>query len=199
MKKNLLLFLLLFSKLSFSCQCPPLQPISKKICTDYNVIFFGKVDSVSVCGKDGISTAYFTINELYKGAVEQHVKIDFDCASDCMMNFSKGDEWLIYSTYQRFDLMAVNICEYSRKLFSDATQDIYQIASHRTFEQEKQFLKYTFGVQSFTKNNDRNKKQNNLRPHNDQPSAMNKLWLLFVSFTVMGIVYYIAKKKKNDK
>src|SRR5438105_5526375 len=118
MKKNIIFIFLFLSKISLSCQCPPLQPISKEVCANYNVIFFGKVDSVKKCGTDGISTAYFTINELYKGEVEQHVKIDFDCASDCMMNFSKDDEWIIYASYQRFDLMTVNMCEHSRKFFS---------------------------------------------------------------------------------
>jgi hypothetical protein len=197
MKKNILFFLLFFSKICFSCQCPQLQPISKDLCTTYNVIFFGKVDSVKNCGTDGISTAYFTLNELYKGAVEQHVKIDFDCASDCMMNFSKGDQWLIYSSFQRFDLMTVNICEHSRKFFSDASQDIYQIASHRTFVQEKQFLNATFGIQPYVKNNELNKLENDLRPHNDQPSSLNKLLLLLVSFIAMGIVYYITRNKNK--
>ena len=196
MKKNILLFCLLFSKLSFSCQCPTLPPISIDLCKNYDVIFYGKVDSVSACPSDGISSAYFTINELYKGATEQHVKVDFDCSSECLMNFSKNDEWIMYASYQRFNLMTVNICGHSRKFFNDGTQDIYQLAAQRTFEQEKQFLQTAIGIQPFIKNNELNEQQTEMRPHNDQPSAINKLWLLLISFTAVVIIYYVSRKKK---
>lgn len=198
MKKNIFFIFLFLSNLSFACQCPTLSPISKDLCNKYEVIFYGKVDSVSPCATNGISTAHFTINELYKGEVEQHVKVDFDCSSACMMSFSESDEWIIYSIFQRFDLMTVNICEHSRKFFSDATLDIYEIASHRTFEQEKQFLNKALGIQSFIKKNELNEQQNNMAHHNTQPSAMNKLWLLLASAVAMGIVYYVTRKKKND-
>lgn len=200
MKKNIFFFLLLFSKLSFSCQCPSLVPISKDLCKNYDVIFYGTVDSVSPCPGDGISSAWFKINELYKGAIEQRVKVDFDCASSCLMNFSKGDEWIMYVIYQRFDLMTVNICEHSRKRFNDGTQDVYQLAAGRTFEQEKQLLQNSLGIQPFVKSNELNKKQTELHPHNEQPSAINKLWLLLASLFTMGIVYYVTRnKKKNGK
>ena len=199
MKKKCILFLFfLFSKIIFSCECPSLQPISKTLCTNYDVIFFGKVDSVSACMKEGIATAYFTIKELYKGNVEQEVKIDFDCSSACMMSFEKDDEWLVYSTYQRFDLMTVNLCGHSRKLVNDAAQDVYELTAQRTFEQEKQFLKLMLGVQSFVKKNPINRQQSDLKPHNDQPSGMNKLLLLLVSFLVMAIVYYVTRNKKRN-
>ncbi len=200
MKNTCILFLFFFSTYIFACECPSLKPIDKKLSDKYDVIFFGKVDSVSRCEKDGISTAYFTINKLYKGAVNEFVKVDFDCVSPCLMSFSRGDEWLVYTTYQRFDLMTVNICEHSRKLVGDATQDVYQLAAQRTFEQEKQFLLSVFGVQPFVKSNDLNRQQANLKPHNDQPSAINKLILLLVSFLAMLVVYVVSKKYfKNGK
>jgi hypothetical protein len=151
MKKNILLLFFLISKITFACECPPIQPISEALFKNYDVIFEGKVDSVSTCKTQGTSAAYFSINELYKGEVEQHFKIEFDCASPCMMSFSKADEWLIYSTYKRFDLMVVSLCSHSRKLFADASQDYYQLSAQRRFEEEKQFLKTTLGTHSFAK------------------------------------------------
>ena len=180
----------------FSCECPPLQPISKELSKNYNVIFFGKVDSVSACAKDGISTVYFTISELYKGAVSAHVKIDFDCASPCLMSFEKGEEWLIYASYPKFDKLTVSLCEHSRKFISEVSKDYYFISSQRTFEQEKQFLKTELGIQSFVEKNDLNEQQKVLKPHNDQPSPINKLFLLLVSVGVMSIVFLVARKKK---
>ena len=156
MKKHFLFFLLLFSNYSFSCECPALQPISKELCKNYNVIFYGKVDSVSVCGDNGISTAYFSIKELYKGAVSEKVKINFDCATSCLMSFEKGEEWIIYASFRKFDILSVNICEHSRKYFDDETKDFYSVAAQRTFQQEKLFLKTEFGIQPFIINNDLN-------------------------------------------
>lgn len=199
MKKNILFLFCLFSKTIFSCECPPTQPVSKELCKKYDVIFLGKIDSVSPCTTDGIATAYFTINELYKGAVQRSVKVDFDCSSDCMMSLSKGDGWLIYSNFQRFNLLSVNICGHSRKLFADANQDIYQLAAQRTFEQERQFLVSALGIQSFMKSNELNKQQTDLGPRNEHPSPMNKLWLLLVSFLVMILVYYVIKKKRGNE
>ncbi len=197
MKKQILSFFLLFtSSYLFPCDCPPLQPVSKDLCKTYNVIFYGKVDSVSSCGKDGISTAYFTINELYKGAVSKEVKVDFDCASACLMSFEKGEEWLMYATYQKFDLLTVTICDHSRKHFDDESKDFYSIAAQRTFDQEKLFLKTELGIQPFVIKNDLNEQQKIFKPHNDQPSDINKLWLLLISLGTMGIVFLLARKRK---
>lgn len=188
---------LLFVSVSlFACECKTLQPISKELCKNYDVIFYGKVDSVGVCRLDGSATAYFTIQELYKGSVEEHVKVDFDCTSSCLMSFSKDDEWLMYNTFHKFNLLTVNICNHSRKLFKDDTQDVYQLAAHRTFEEEKSFLKELLGIQKFAENNDLNELQEQMGARNMQPSAMGKLWLLLISFSVMALVYYVTRKKK---
>lgn len=197
MKK--ILFLLLFSKTLFACECPTLQPISKELSSAYNVIFFGKVDSVSSANEKGTSTAYFTINELYKGNVQQHIEVNFDATSECMMSFSKDEQWLMYCTYHMFDVLTVNICGHSRKLFQDATEDFYQLAAQRTFEEEKLLLQTSLTIQPFAQNNEMNQQQMDFRPHNDQPSGTNKLLLLLVSFAAMLIVYFITRKKiKND-
>jgi hypothetical protein len=197
MKKIILFSLLFFSKTVYACECPALQPISKELRTDYDVIFFGKVDSVSSCTNAGIATVYFTIQELYKGAVEEHVKVDFDCRSSCLMSFAKNEEWLMYTNYQHFDVMIVNICKHSRKHFDSSTQDIYQIAAQRTFEQEKEFLKSTLGIQAFIKKNELNKQHAELAPRNEQPSGQNKLILILISFSVMAIVYVLTRNKRR--
>jgi hypothetical protein len=195
--RNFIIFsLLLISASAFACECKTLEPISKELSEKYNVVFYGKVDSVGICRGDGVSTAYFTISELYKGAVAHNVNVDFDCSSACLMSFSRGDEWLMYTAFQRFDLLTVNICDHSRKLFSEETQDVYQLAAHRTFEEEKLFLKNTFGLQEFVKYNELNAIHEQMGARNEQPSNMNKLWLLLISFSVMGLVYYITRKKK---
>lgn len=191
-----LLVLILSLKVSSACECPPLKPISTELCRNYNVIFYGTVDSISACGKDGISTVFFSIIELYKGAVSKNVKIDFDCASPCLMSFEKGEEWLIYSSYPAFDKLTVNLCEHSRKYIADASKDFYTITSQRSFMDEKQFLFKELGIQSFVVKNDLNDQQKMLKPHNEQPSGLNKLFLLLISVAVMGVVFFVAKRRK---
>jgi len=196
MRYFFILFFFLQSFISVSCKCSPLEPISKELSKSYNVIFWGTVDSVNVCGKDGISTAYFTITELYKGKAQKNMKVDFDCATSCLMSFTKGEEWLIYSSYQKFDLLTVNICEHNRKMFSDISQDYYIQDAKRTFEEEKQFLRTTFGIQAFSEKNSINEMQKQLKPHNDLPSGINKVLLLVISLLTMGVVFYFARRKK---
>ncbi|MES2138977.1 MAG: hypothetical protein V4511_04675 [Bacteroidota bacterium] len=199
MKKYIPFLFFLLSKMTFACECQPINPISKDLFKNYDAIFTGRVDSVSACLEDGKSTAYFFINELYKGNLKQHLEVVFDCSSECLMSFSKDDEWLMYTTYSRFDMLVVNLCGHSRKFFKDASQDYYQMAAERSFEEEKQFLKSSLGVHSFVQNDELSQQQNISR--NEQPSGINKLWLLLISCATMVIVYLVTrnKNKKNDK
>lgn len=194
MLKNIFFFFFLLSKMAFSCECPPITPISKEECKKYDVIFEGKVDSVSFCNEKGISTAYFFINELYEGNVLPHQKVDFDCSSACMMSFSAGEVWLMYTTYSRFDMLTVNLCGHSRKFFSDASQDHYQIAAERNFGQEKRFLQTILGKHSFAQTNEHSEQDVDLKSRNEQPSSSGKLWLLLISFATMIIVYFVTRK-----
>ncbi len=190
------LLLTLLSQITDACECPPIKPISKESGNNYDVIFFGKIDSVSSCPVKGNAIAYFTVSQLYKGRIQQHLKINFDCSTPCMMSFSKDEEWLIYSTFKRFDEMNVTLCGHSRKFFGDVSKDFYQTNAQRTFEEEKFFLKETFGIQTFPQNTASNKQQQDSNPQNEQPSGIIKLILILISFTVMAIVYVITRNKK---
>lgn len=194
---NLLFFILLtVSVQAIACKCATLPPISKEEAKRYDVIFFGKVDSVGTC-IDGNATAYFTIQELYKGNSKQQCEVSFDCASSCLMSFAKGEEWLIYGIYKKFGVAAVNICDHNRKQLPATEQDFYEATAQRTFDQEKTFLKTELGIQSFIQTENWNKAQEDLKPRNEQPTDMSKLILLVVSFVVMIIIYIITRKKKS--
>lgn len=198
MKKYLFFILIMRSALLMACECPPLSPISKERCDNYDIIFIGKVDSVSTAATGGISSVYFTLEELYKGHAVKQVSLDFDAVSACMMSFAKNDEWIIYANYQRFDEISVKLCSHSRKRMNAGEQDFYATAAQRTFEQEQEFLKKTFGAQPFQEKESWNKEQEDLKPRNEQPSGMNKLMLLFVSFGVMILIYLLTRKKKKE-
>lgn len=200
MKKFLIGFLTFFSILTYACECPPASVVSKELCEKYDVIFYGRVDSINSCSTDGIGTAYFTIISLYKGSAEQHVSIDYDCTSSCLMSFAKNDEWIIYSVYQKFDLLTVSLCSPSRKKATEGLVDYYQASSHRSFAEESAFLEGSLGLHSFASHNDLNDRQKEMQPHNEQPGAWGKLWLLLISLGAMGAIYLITKKYfKNDK
>ncbi len=197
MRKAISILLFVASKTLFACECPPLLPITKVACNDYDVLFLGHIDSVSVCDQRENGIACFTIDEVYKGNVTQQLKISFDCSSECLMSFTAGETWLMYATYKRFDLLTVSICGHSRKFFADESDDFYQVAAQRSFEQEKQFLEGTFGMQSFIESTKQGLQEINPIIRNEQPGGINKLVLLVVSFIVMISVYFVIKKRNG--
>lgn len=195
--KKIILFLFFITSFNplFPCECPTFSPITKEATTNYDVIFFGYVDSVSACDKKGSAVTYFTVSELYKGRVQKNVAINFDCLSECLMSFEKGQEWLIYATYKKFDYLTVNICSHSRKRFVNEAEDFYIMAAQRTITKEQQFLKESLGMQSLPQEGGQ-PIVTDIGTHNEQPSAISKLVLLIISLLAMVVVYFIMKKKK---
>jgi hypothetical protein len=200
MKRIIIIFFIFSVWSAAACECPPAVPVSKELSDKYDVIFYGRVDSIKPCSTDGIGTVYFSIFSLYKGSAEQHVAVDYDCTSACLMSFVQNEEWIIYSVYQKFDLLTVSLCSPSRKRITDRSVDYYQVSSQRTFEEENIFLEKIYGLQAFSSHNALNDQQKELQPHNEQPSAWGKLWLLLISLAVMALIFIIVKKYfKNDK
>ena len=116
-----------------------------------------------------------------------------------MMSFSKGEEWLIYSEYLKFDYLATSICSHSRKYFNDEANDFYQATAKKTFEEEKQFLKSNLNIQSFIELNELQLQNEQFKRHNTQPDPMSKLWLLIISVTSAAVIIFVTRKKsKND-
>ena len=85
-----------------ACKCGEHPVLDKQQCDLYNVIFKGKVDSISGC-RDGYATAYFRIQELYKGKSLEQVSVRFDCESDCQLSVGNGEEWLVYARYFQYN------------------------------------------------------------------------------------------------
>jgi hypothetical protein len=197
-KRSLSILLVILFKTFFACECPPIQPITEVISKNYNVIFYGIVDSISPSSEKGFNTAFFTIEELYKGNIQQQVKVNFDNSSSCLMSFAKGEQWLIYAIYKNFDVLTVSICGHSRKFFKVAAEDFYQLNAQRTFNEEKAFLETTLKIQSFAKVNQLNEQREQFKPHNIQPEPINKLWLVFISLIAMIILFFVTRKKTND-
>ena len=194
-KKILAAILITVSTAAFACKCASLAPISEEACNKYNVIFTGRVDSVSACNDKGLSIAHFTVDEVYKGSLVRQVKVEFDCSSSCLMSFSSGEVWLMYTNYEKFDLLTASLCSHTRKYFTEDTQDIYALSTQQTFEQEKQLLKKILGVQPFKETF----QPSDVTGRNEQPSGTGKLVLLTISFAAMAVVYFIFRRKKHGK
>jgi hypothetical protein len=194
MKNRITLVFLIFYIGVSACTCDDLPPINQKLCEDYNVICYGKVDSVSTTNHQ----LYFSIIELYKGNVEAKIVINFDDSSSCMMSFEKNEEWIIYANFRKFNQLNTTLCAHSRKYFDTAANDFYQLNANRTFEEEKSFLKEILGIQPFAEPNITQQQQEQFSHQNIQPDPINKLWLLLVSLGTMAIIYFITRKKKND-
>jgi hypothetical protein len=192
------LLLTFFFKTLAGCECPPVQPLTETTCKNYNVIFYGRVDSVTNSSEKEFNTAHFTIAELYKGDVQQQVKINFDNSSSCLMSFSKNEEWLIYAVYKNFNFLTVSICGHSRKFFRDLSDDFYQLNAQRTFNEEKYFLKTTLGTLPFATVNKLNEQREQFKPHNIQPEPTNKLLLVLISLLAMVIIFFLTRKKTTD-
>ncbi len=196
MKKFLLSFLVLLSAYSQACICVPQVPVSKKLCEKYDVVFHGMIDSVGACDEKERSIAYFTIIELYRGKTEKHLKVYFDCVSECLMNLMTNEEWIIYARYSKFDRLEISLCEHSRKKFNAETQDVYLLDSKRTFDEELKFLKESLGVQPIADAVVLNNAITETGRHNEQPGSWGKVILLLISVGVMLIIYFVTRRKK---
>lgn len=196
MRTILISFFIFISSISLACECIPLSPISKELSNNYDVIFYGRVDSIGACGDKSTAIAYFSITELYKGNVQKQVKINFDCNTECMMSFAADDEWIIYAKYSKFDFLNISICDHNRKKFNAGEEDIYLIDSKRTFEKELEFLKSTLALQETVEPTVVNNTVTEIGRHNEQPSSWGKITLLLISVIAMVVVYFVTRKKK---
>lgn len=193
MKKTILILFFLVNRIVFACDCPPLNAISVAEAQKYDAVFYGMVDSVGAC-VDGIANVYFTIKEVYKGVLEAHVAVQFDCKTSCSMSFDKKEEWLVYAAYKKFDVLAVNFCWHSRKFIENESKDYFFTISQKTFEQEKTYLQKELGVLPIVKRNHLNEQQKELKHQNQLPSSGKMLALLLASTLAMLLVYFITKK-----
>jgi len=190
---RLLLFsLLLLCQFSYACDCPVLSKIDKEGTTEYDIIFTGRVDSVTPC--DGHAMAFFHIEQLYKGGLYAKPAIAFDCASNCLMNFEKGEQWIIYANVTNRGKIMVNICGHSRKYFAAKEKDYYAHSSGQSFEEENDFLKSALGIKAVKPDVEENKNPGLYEHENIQPSAYWKLWLLLISTVVFLLFYYLFNK-----
>lgn len=190
----IIFFLLTFSKPLFSCDCPNTPKLSLEYCAQYNLIFRGTVQKVATCNE--INHATFFIQELFKGESKKAVELYFDCSSDCKMNFSIGETWVIYANYIQLNKPKVMICSRSRKLVDNEIKVATNfIASDLGFNEECDWLKQNLGVKKI--NLEDNIKT--IDTHRNQlPDKEFSIVLILISLLFFLVLIYLLKKYFNQ-
>lgn len=132
-----------------ACQCP-LTSLGMEECRKYEIIFKGKVISVTPCGQRP-GEAVFEIAELYKGNAAHTFKMLFNCEGECATGFRVGEEWVIYSRYKQIDNAMMDWCSRSRKQFDNEKEDFYTVNYGNDYYDEVAFLQKNLGLHRLLK------------------------------------------------
>jgi hypothetical protein len=171
-----------------ACRCAEHPDLTKEYCKVYDLICQAAVDSVSPC-RGGYCYVYLHIDALFKGQSSRKLELRSDCISDCQMNFSRGESWLIYAQYYKYGKAEVNFCSRSRKKISSG-DDYFEGQNRMTYVNEIRFLNDTYGIQKTEEKNGSTMPERILI----QPTAYWKLWLLLISLVVVYVIFYLVKK-----
>lgn len=189
MMRNLffLLAVCLSLRAGSTCNCT-LIPVSDNAVAPYELIFTGKVVSVSNCDKKAKAT--FEIQELYLGKSYATTEIEFDCSSECKMTFAPGETWLVYCTYEAYGKAKTEYCSHTRKLYADEENDLNTIGHGMTFSEEQAWLKQKFGMQEL---NDESMAVD-MHHKNIIPTGYSVLWYLGIGLVVVVAAYFLSRR-----
>ncbi|MBA2613919.1 MAG: hypothetical protein H0U95_18295 [Bacteroidetes bacterium] len=171
----------------YACQCP-LTTLGIEECNKYEIIFKGKVVSVTTCDNK-FGTAVFEIEELYKGNASKQFTVLYECGVECAMEFNEGEEWVIYSNYKQVDKALMNWCSRSRKFFKNAKEDFYTTTYGNDYYDELKFLRQNLGLHRFLVLKPSTTENRNARPTTNQTILM-----LLISLTAIILFYWLFKK-----
>ncbi|MFZ9848875.1 MAG: hypothetical protein ACO3EE_12115 [Flavobacteriales bacterium] len=147
----------------------------------YDVIFEGKVNSVTKCA-DGEQQISFSIQDLFKGNYLSVINVKNNCGDGCAMHFEKDDVWLIYAEKNNAQDVIVHFCSRSRKRVVNGEQDDYAFASGLSYQQEKDKLLSFFSVNE--------EKSNILKPRQYEkvdPSLIPVFLIVSVVFILLAM------------
>lgn len=186
-KLSFCLLFILNGFIGLSCQCP-LTTLGLDECNKYEIIFKGKIVSVTTCDNN-FGTAVFEIEELYKGNATKQFKVLFECGVECAMDFNEGEEWIIYSRYKQVDKALMNWCSRSRKFFKNAKEDFYTSTYGNDYYDELKFLRQTLGLHRFL-----TPKSTTTENRNERPTMNQTILMLIISLSSIFLFYWLFKK-----
>ena len=188
--KTYTFFLSLLLIISFSakpCDCPTIPKLDLTYCTQYSLIFKGKITAVSPCNE--ISKATFKVTDLYKGDCTSEIDVYFDCTSDCMMNLNVGEEWIVYVNFIQHGKPGIKFCTRSRKRMGNDTQTDY-VNTEISFDEEGTFLKDKLGLHEFIPQN----LNAALSHQNEKPGGLSSIILVLCSIAGFWLIYFLFNK-----
>lgn len=174
------------------CECDEFVPLNKQECSKYEVIFSGKVLEYTPCSEENAQVT-FELQELYKGDYPSPLPVLLTCESaECIPDFIKGDEWLIFAHKNNAQEVLFDVCSRSRKLLPDSVTDYMSEMTGLSFFQEKAFLQQNFEPTTGSTQDLKPKKYEKVNP---------KLIPIFLGisllFMVIGlwVMKYLKRKK----
>lgn len=179
---SLIILFFLTTLRSQACQCP-LSNLSLNECAKYELIFRGKIVTMSPCNSK--SETVFQVQELYKGNSTAQFKLLVNCTDECATPMRVGDEWIIYTNYYQMENAKLNWCSRSRKLFKNDKEDFYTVTYGNTYEDEVEFLQKQLGLHKLLKESPNRVEERNIIPNKKQ-----FIIILLVSISGMLGFYY---------
>jgi len=176
----LVAILTLAPRSSFACQCP-VTSLSMDECNKYEVIFKGKVVSVTL--NDAKSVATFEVQELYKGNSYARFNVIFDNTDACKLEFHQGDEWIIYTNYYQIESGKLDFCSRSRKFIGNLREDFFYANTNVTFDEELKFLQTNLGLHKLLKENPNKVENRNIIPSKTQ-------FVITLICSLLGIILF---------
>lgn len=191
------LFLINFALLAYTgllaCDCKQQSPLTIVECIKFDGILQCTIDSVSACNTKSIAYAH-TI-EVYKGAQQGAVQLNFDCSSSCQMSFAKGERWLVYGKLNALHQLEMNFCDRNRKYFSASKDDYFAVNTGLSFEDEIAYLKKNIGLKVKNEQHPNGKSIDITQRENALGSGGNNLLLLLASLIFFLLIYVVVSKK----
>jgi hypothetical protein len=181
-------FLILNSAFLISCQCPTTK-LGMDECNKYDLIFKGRIDSVSSC-IDKKGHAFFKISELYKGLATERFEILIDCEAECAQVLNVGEEWIIYANYKQATNAKLDWCSRSRRFIKNEKEDFYAVTSGASYDQETEFLRTNLGLHKPLKPLENQK----VGEPNQLPTQKEFVVYLLLSIVGMVVFYYLFNK-----
>lgn len=185
----LVFILLLQADEMIACKCPELHPLTLADCGRYEVIFEGKVESVTPCDGEN-ALAHLSIETLFKGNFLTIVPVHFDCASSCGMALQKGEKWIIYGELNNAQEVVINFCSRTRKQAAAGESDNYIFNATHTYNEELNLLNEFFRPDE--------KHNEGIEPRKYEkvdPSLIPIFLLASIIFMAVGM-YFFRKRKK---
>jgi hypothetical protein len=162
--------------------------VDMKTIADFELIFIGKVAAISGCDKS--AHVSFAVQKLFRGKCFPETALEFDCTSDCQMNFSPNETWIIYASYMSYGKAKVEFCSYSRQQFENDKDDYNTVVHGMTFTEESAWLEKNLGLQKM----DEKDVQSEQHHENIRPQGYAVLWYLGGGFLGLIVIYFLVQK-----